>query len=156
MGFFDMILSAYGINKPTGPLIQGTDGGDRTLCATNDPECLAGLQRAMKETVGTTSLDSDDRLDEQRWVNLHQEVIRRSQTDKTLSRWNMLVTLYKSLPKWIKIMLLIVFFILCLIGVIPGLMILVEVMSNAMAMFKVIVLMLFGFSLILGYRFIPL
>ncbi len=157
MGLIEMVLGAYGIKSTPASLSKGLgDSGDSTLCATNDPSCLAELHRSMKDNSGMSSLDGDDRRDQQRWVDMHEDVLRRSHLDKSISRWHMIWTLYTALPKWVKIVLWILLYIAFLLAFIPGVMIIVEVLCSKVAMFKVAVLMTFALLVLIGFPFLPM
>ena len=156
MGLIDMVLDAYGIKSNPTAAKGLADSGDSTLCATNEPACLAALHKSRKDNAGMSSMDGDDRIGEQRWVDMHEAVLRRSHLDKNISRWQMIWTLYKALPKWVKVVLFILLIIGFLLAFIPGFMILVEVLSSTFAMFKISVLLMFALVVMIGFPFLPM
>ena len=157
MGLVDMVLNAYGVKKQTQAQAKGlADDGETTLCADNDPQCLAGLNKTLHENTGMSSLDGDDRRDEQRWVDMHEAIMRRSAVDKSISRWNLVWSLYKATPRWVKILLFVFLVVGALIALIPGLMIILEVLNNKIALFKVVVLVALAVLVLIGYQVIPM
>jgi hypothetical protein len=157
-----MVLSSYGL-RPSGDnaLADKLNEGNSVACRVtdaegnvrDDAECLAKLDRKMREG---NKLDGVEGGDAQRWVDLHKDIMRRTRVDQGISRFQAIMSLYRALPTFIKVVMFICIAVGMLIAIIPGLMIFVEMILNRIAMFKVIMLVLFVFAVMLGYYMLPI
>ena len=157
MVFMDLILSSYGI-QPKGSGTVGKDLKNSTktkTCADDDQACKDDWQRLLERGMALDSIDIDGE-DGQRWINLHDDIMRQSKVDQTISRFQMLWTLYKATPLWLKVLMSVMIIIFVLIGFIPGLMILVELLSNKIALFKLGFLCAFVFLVFVGFAMLPI
>lgn len=154
MVFIDLVLSSYGVQKGGGTAGKELQDSTRTrTCADDDQACKDEWKRQKEEGK---ALDSIDGNDGQRWVDLHDDILRQSKVDQTISRFQMLWTLYKATPLWLRIIMFIMIIIVVLIGFIPGLMILVELLSNKIALFKLGFLCAFVFIVFIGFAMLPI
>jgi hypothetical protein len=152
-----MILSTYGIEKKDDrELSKDVKDNEKVIqCDDKDQECKDSWKR-MKQSgkaLDSVALDGDDG---QRWIDLHDDIMRRSSVDKTVSRFAMLWALYQATPFWIKIIMFIMMVVFALVAFIPGLMILLELLSNKIAMFKLGFLCAFVFMVFLGFALLPI
>lgn len=156
MVFIDLVLGSYGIQKGGGSVGKELRDNTKTrTCADDDQACKDEWQKMKERGKALDSVDIDGD-DGQRWVDLHDDILRQTKVDQTVSRFKMLWTLYKATPLWLKILMSIMIIIFMLIGFIPGLMILVELLSNKIALFKLGFLCAFVFLVFIGFAMLPI
>lgn len=157
MGFVEIVLSSYGIEKKGDKAVVGdlAESDKEYKCAEGDQACK-DKWNAMKRSgkaLDSVDIDGDDG---QKWVDMHDDIMRRTRVDKSVSRFKMLWTLYKATPGWVKIIMSIMIIIFVLIAFIPGLVILLEVLQNEIAIFKLTFLFAFGLMIFIGFSLIPI
>ena len=154
MGFMEIVLGAYGIQKPDPKAAGALKDDEDVACsgAQDTPQCRDKLHKQMSSggVMDRTNGDS------QRWVDLHEEIMRRTQRDKSVSRCKALWALYMALPTFVKIMMSILLIVGAVIGVIPALMITIEVLGDKVALFKCITLAVFTIVVLVGYYLLPI
>jgi hypothetical protein len=145
MPFLLTILQAYGIHASKDPT-KGLSNDTGDVCAK-----MADKRACAAKLVGNAAEDDALHRDGKRFLELHIDLLRMSRADTTNARIQMIKDVYSLIPWWLQIVIVFVGIAFMITLGITGIVILVHLKDNPVAMGKVFALSAFTVAIIVAY-----
>jgi len=133
-------------------LLCGKDGD--TSC-----ESFAACRQRVARVVDTNGLDrpftSDGDIQKNVFISQHFEILNATTSDRSISQLQALLGLIKLIPKPLMILFTICASMFALMAIIPAIVICVRVLSNKVAIAKLLTLFLFTLLILAIYYMVP-
>ena len=136
---FAAIFSSYGLTKAPPPL---------------PPAVAAAAAEGANESAKTSAKTSDDGTDTERWLEMHDHLLKIVPTDRAVKRAKGATSAYRSLPKPLKITIMVLVSAVLLIVVPYGIVLLIRTMSVDKDASRITMMVAFAFLLYLAWVFV--
>jgi hypothetical protein len=167
MSFADFALQAYGLKRPPKPSADQEASSlmcdPKWLCGKdNDTSCesFETCRQKVAQIVNTNGLDrpfaNDGDVQKNVFISQHFDILNATKADKSLSQFQAMLALLKAIPSSVKIMALAVGSMFACIALFPAIVITYKVLSQPVAMAKIITLLVFTILIIGMYFLVPL
>lgn len=167
MSFAEFALQVYGLKRPPKPSADKEASSlmcdPKVLCGSDkDTSCQSfeTCRQKVAQVVNTNGLDrpfaSDGNVQKNVFISQHFDILNATKADKSLSQFQAMMSLLNAIPTSVKIMAFAVGSMLALISLFPAIVITVKVLSQPVALAKIITLLIFTILIIGMYFLVPL
>jgi hypothetical protein len=166
MSFVEVVMQTYGIQRPPKPSAEQEASrllcDPKILCDKNEASCetLTACRQRVTAAINTNGIDrpftSDGNVQKSVFIAEHFDILNATATDRTVSQLQAVFALIKAIPPYALVIIAITGWMLALMAFIPALVIIVQLLSNKIALAKVVTIVLFTMLVIGAYFIVPL
>jgi len=167
MSFAEFALQVYGLKRPPRPSADQEASGlmcdPKKLCGNDkDTSCQSfeTCRQKVAQVVNTNGLDrpfaSDANVQKNVFISQHFDILNATKADKSLSQFQAMLALLKAIPASVKVMAFAIGSMCACIAAFPAIVITYKVLSQPIAMAKIITLLVFTILIIGMYFLVPL